>query len=58
MPRIAIALTALGLVSVGPTLRLSAQSMRVPYQTFTLPNGPQGILHKDHSVPMLPGNPW
>src|SRR5207245_4662811 len=58
MPRIAAVLIALGLLSVGPTIRLSAQSLRVPYETFTLPNGLQVILHEDHSVPVVAVNTW
>src|SRR2546428_13618773 len=41
-----------------PTGRLSAQSLRVPYQTFTLPNGLQVIVHEDHSVPVVAVNMW
>src|SRR5256712_14106631 len=41
-----------------PTGRLSAQSLRVPYQTFTLPNGLQVLLHEDHSVPLVAVNMW
>jgi len=37
---------------------LSAQSLRVPYQTFTLPNGLQVIVHEDHSVPVVAVNTW
>ncbi|HYL21177.1 MAG TPA: pitrilysin family protein [Gemmatimonadales bacterium] len=58
MPRIAIGLIALGLLSLSPTLRLPAQSLRVPYQTFTLPNGLQVVLHEDHSVPVVAVNTW
>jgi len=58
MPRNAAVLIALGLLSVGPTIRLPAQSLRVPYQTFTLPNGLQVILHEDHSVPVVAVNTW
>jgi len=58
MPRIPIALIALGLLSVSPTLRLPAQSLRIPYQTFTLPNGLLVILHEDHSVPVVAVNTW
>src|SRR4029077_18181858 len=57
MPRIAAALIALGLLSAGP-VPLAAQSLRIPYQTFTLPNGLQVILHEDHSVPVVAVNTW
>jgi zinc protease len=30
----------------------------VPYQTFTLPNGLNVILHEDHTVPMVSVNVW
>ena len=30
----------------------------VPYQTFTLPNGLNVILHEDHSVPVVSVNVW
>src|SRR5881296_1976675 len=59
MRKIAAALVvAFGLLSVSPTVRLSAQSLRVPYETFTLPNGLQVILHEDHSVPVVAVNTW
>src|SRR5204863_414055 len=41
-----------------PTVRLSAQSLRVPNQRFTLPNGLQVIVHEDHSVPVVAVNMW
>src|SRR5256712_11664180 len=41
-----------------PSDRLSAQSLRVPYQTFTLSNGLQVLLHEDHSVPLVAVNMW
>src|SRR6266568_209143 len=37
---------------------LAAQSLRVPYETFTLPNGLQVIVHADHSVPVVSVNIW
>src|SRR5437870_1276720 len=46
-------------LAVYPSGRLSAQSsLRVPYTTFTLPNGLQVILHEDHSVPVVAVNTW
>src|SRR5919109_446032 len=57
MPRTAATLALLGL-SVCPPVRLSAQSLRVPYTSFTLPNGLQVILHEDHSVPLVAVNTW
>src|SRR5216117_2816801 len=47
-----------GVLSAGPSVRLSAQSLRVPYETFTLPNGLQVIVHEDHSVPLVAVNIW
>jgi len=50
MTRIATATAVvLGLLSACPPVRLPAQSLRVPYQAFTLPNGLQVIVHEDHS---------
>jgi zinc protease len=46
----------LGLVSAA--VSLSAQTLRVPYTTFTLPNGLQVLLHEDHSVPVVAVNTW
>ena len=57
MPRTAATLALLGL-SVCPPVRLSAQSLRVPYTSFTLPNGLQVLLHEDHSVPVVAVNTW
>lgn len=48
----------LGLLTASQPLRLSAQSLRVPYETFTLPNGLQVIVHEDHSVPVVAVNMW
>jgi zinc protease len=59
MARIATATAVvLGLWSARPPVHLSAQSLRVPYQTFTLPNGLQVIVHEDHSVPVVAMNTW
>src|SRR5436190_16788366 len=35
-----------------------ASRISVPYQTFTLPNGLNVILHEDHSVPIVSVNMW
>ncbi len=37
---------------------LAAQALRVPYRTFTLPNGLKVIVHEDHSVPIVTVNTW
>src|SRR5207249_3996190 len=49
----------LALLFARPPVPLSAQAaLRVPYQTFTLPNGLQVIVHEDHSVPVVAVNTW
>src|SRR5437773_12049679 len=59
MARIATATAVvLGLLCARPPVHLSAQSLRVPYRTFTLPNGLQVIVHEDHSVPVVAVNMW
>src|SRR5256714_13283318 len=59
MPRLSAATPlVLGLLGAGTVIRLSAQSLRVPYTTFTLPNGLQVVLHEDHSVPVVAVNTW
>ncbi len=45
-------------LSARPPDRLTAQSLRVPYETFTLPNGLEVLLHEDHSVPLVAVNIW
>jgi zinc protease len=35
-----------------------ATRISVPYQTFTLPNGLNVILHEDHTVPVVSVNVW
>ena len=37
---------------------LAAQTLRIPYQTFTLPNGLMVFVTEDHSVPMVTVNTW
>jgi zinc protease len=56
--RLAIAGSTLGLLTARPPDRLTAQTLRVPYETFTLPNGLQVLLHEDHSVPVVAVNIW
>jgi len=53
-----LAASFLALLSVYPSIRLSAQALHVPYQTFTLSNGLQVLLHEDHSVPLVSVNMW
>jgi zinc protease len=38
--------------------RQAAPDIRVPFTTFTLPNGLTVILHEDHSVPIVSVNVW
>src|SRR3989442_3196574 len=47
-----------GLLPARPSDRLSAQSLRVPYQTYTLSNGLQVLLQEDHAVPLVSVNMW
>src|SRR5258705_1733306 len=49
------------LLSTGAASGVAAQAgapLRVPYETFTLPNGLQVIVHEDHSVPVVSVNVW
>jgi len=52
--------TGLGALLVACALpaTLAAQALRVPYTTFTLPNGLKVIVHEDHSVPIVTVNTW
>ena len=55
-------LLAAGLAAALATAPTAAQQpsarIAVPYQTFTLPNGLNVILHEDHTVPMVTVNVW
>jgi len=57
MLRRVVAALALAFLGAAPA-PLPAQALRVPYETFTLPNGLQVILHEDHSVPVVAVNIW
>jgi len=46
------------LVTAVPAAWAAAAKLRVPYTTFTLPNGLQVILHEDHSLPIVSVNTW
>ena len=35
-----------------------AQTLRVPVETFTLPNGLRVVVHEDHAVPLVAVNLW
>jgi len=50
--RVAVLLAAL------PAHGLAAQQLRVPYESFTLANGLQVIVHEDRSVPVVVVNTW
>jgi zinc protease len=49
-----LALALLAVSAAGPR----AAELRVPYSTFTLPNGLKVILHEDHSLPIVTVNTW
>ena len=58
-PKLAlVTVVAVAGLSVYPPTRLPAQSLRVPYTAFTLPNGLQVIVHEDHAVPLVAVNTW
>lgn len=46
------------LAAAVPAGQATAAKLRVPYSTFTLPNGLQVILHEDHSLPIVSVNTW
>ena len=59
MPRLSCAAAVLlGVWVAAATGRLSGQTLRVPYTTFTLPNGLRVLLHEDHAVPVVAVNTW
>ncbi len=41
-----------------PPARAAAQTLRIPYRSFTLPNGLTVFVHEDHSVPIVTVNTW
>jgi zinc protease len=52
-PAILLALLAsLSLPAIG------AESMHIPYTSFTLPNGLQVLVHEDHTLPIVTVNTW
>ena len=53
--RTAAVIAALRVCASAP---LQAQQLHVPYETFTLPNGLQVIVHEDRSVPVVAVNIW
>jgi len=48
----------LATLACGAALPLAAQQLRIPYQTFTLPNGLTVFVTEDHSVPIVTVNTW
>ena len=51
-------LAVLALAGTVPATLAAQQALRVPYTTFTLPNGLKVIVHEDHSVPIVTVNTW
>jgi len=45
-------------IACGLPAALAAQSLRIPYQTFTLRNGLQVLVTEDHTVPIVTVNTW
>jgi len=56
--RLATALLCAGPAFISGLAAQNAAPLRVPYETFTLPNGLQVIVHEDHSVPVVSVNIW
>ena len=52
------ALLAIALMASAAAPRGAGAALRVPYTTFTLPNGLQVILHEDHALPIVTVNTW
>ena len=48
---------ALGML-VFTTGGLEAQTLKVPVETFTLPNGLRVVIHEDHTAPLVAVNVW
>jgi zinc protease len=57
-----LAARALGVVwlvaALAAPAALRAQNLRVPYRSFTLPNGLKVFVHEDHTVPIVTVNTW
>src|SRR5262249_49767590 len=52
------AAVALAVATIPVSAQQAATKITVPYETFTLPNGLNVILHEDHSVPIVSVNMW
>ncbi len=50
--------TALAALSAFAAFSLSAQQLKVPTETFTLPNGLTLVVHEDHTAPLVAVNVW
>ncbi len=57
-PRMLAAAAALLLALALPAAGASAQTLHIPYRTFTLPNGLTVFVTEDHSVPIVTVNTW
>jgi zinc protease len=53
-----LAVLVLGALACCLSAPLAAQRLRIPYQTFTLPNGLTVFVHEDHTVPIVTVNTW
>ncbi len=51
-------LSVLSVLSVFSALTVSAQQLKVPTETFTLPNGLTLVVHEDHTAPLVAVNVW
>jgi zinc protease len=58
LKRIVARALLVALAAAGSVQAAGAAGLSVPYQTFTLPNGLQVLLHEDHSVPIVSVNMW
>jgi zinc protease len=54
IPTLGCALGMLALTAGG----VDAQTLKVPTETFTLPNGLRVVVHEDHAVPLVAVNLW
>ena len=54
LPTFCCAVGALALVAGG----IEAQTLKVPVETFSLPNGLRVVVHEDHAAPLVAVNVW
>ena len=50
--------SVLSVLSAFSVLSVSAQQLKVPTETFTLPNGLTLVVHEDHTAPLVAVNVW